>query len=322
MGSGSWATALVKIFTDSGMHVHWYIRKKEEVDFIKKYLHNKNYLTEVKFNPNQITPSSALNDVIKKNKWIVLAIPSAYLEGTLEKIKSPLGEKIIISGVKGILPKSNSLIGPYLSTFMALPPEQFVVISGPSHAEEIALNQLSFLTLGCVETNTSHCLKKMMNASYLRLKASDDVLGIEYAATLKNIFALAGGIAKGLGYGDNFLSVLMSNSTNEMNQFLNKINPHKRNINGSVYQGDLLVTAYSKHSRNRRFGELIGQGFSPKEVGQKMKMVAEGYFASHTIQLLKKDIKVKTPIIDGVHDILYNKKSAQTTFTKLIKSLS
>jgi glycerol-3-phosphate dehydrogenase (NAD(P)+) len=322
LGSGSWATALVKIFTDSGIHVHWYLRKKDDVDFIKKHLHNKNYLTDVKFNPSDITLSSELSTVIKQNKWIALAIPSVYLEETLEKIKIPLNEKIIISGVKGILPKSNLLIGPYFSTVFGLPQEQFVVISGPSHAEEIALNQLSFLTIGCFERNTTNRLKQMMNAPYLKLKTSNDVMGIEYAATLKNIFALAAGIAKGLGYGDNFQSVLMSNSTNEMKRFLNRINPHKRNINSSVYQGDLLVTAYSRHSRNRCFGEFIGQDFSPKEVAQKMKMVAEGYFASRTIHLLKKEINIKTPIVDAVYDILYNKKSAKVIFEKLIKSLS
>lgn len=322
LGNGSWATAIAKIFTDSGIHVHWYFRKEEDVEYIKKHLHNQNYLTGVHFVREQISPSSNLEDVLEKSKWIVLTIPSAYLEETLEQIKFPLDDKIVVSGVKGILPKSNRLTGSYLKEFLGLPENQFVVISGPSHAEEVALNQLSFLTLGCVDLKISERLRQMMKTPYLKIKVSDDVLGIEYSAALKNIFALAAGIAKGLGYGDNFQSVLISNATSEMKRFLKEINSCKRNINKSVYLGDLLVTAYSSHSRNRHFGELIGQGFNLKEVGQKMKMVAEGYFASRTIYNLKKNIKVKTPIIDAVYEILYKKKSPKITFEKLIEKFS
>ena len=228
----------------------------------------------------------------------------------------------MISGVKGILPKSNLLPGAYLNTNLALPRAHFVVLSGPSHAEEIALNRLSFLTIGCSDLNIASFLKQKMKAPYLKLKTSDDILGIEYSATLKNIFALAAGIAKGLNYGDNFQSVLISNSVMEMKRLLKKISPSKRNINHSVYLGDLLVTAYSIHSRNRRFGELIGKGLRQEQVQKQMKMVAEGYFASKTIYDLKRDLDVKTPIIDAVYAILYQQESPEKSFKNLVQELT
>jgi len=228
----------------------------------------------------------------------------------------------VISGVKGILPKSNLLPGAYLNTNLGLPRAHFVVLSGPSHAEEIALNRLSFLTIGCSDLNIASFLKQKMKAPYLKLKTSDDILGIEYSATLKNIFALAAGIAKGLNYGDNFQSVLISNSVMEMKRLLKKISPSKRNINHSVYLGDLLVTAYSIHSRNRRFGELIGKGLRQEQVQKQMKMVAEGYFASKTIYDLKRDLDVKTPIIDAVYAILYQQESPEKSFKNLVQELT
>ena len=322
IGNGSWATALVKIFTDSGIHVNWYFRKKEKATYIEKYLHNQDYLTQVKFNPEKITPNSDINELIQKSKWLVLATPSLYLEALLEQVKTPLSDKIVISGVKGILPKSNLLPGAYLNTNLGLPRAHFVVLSGPSHAEEIALNRLSFLTIGCSDLNIASFLKQKMKAPYLKLKTSDDILGIEYSATLKNIFALAAGIAKGLNYGDNFQSVLISNSVMEMKRLLKKISPSKRNINHSVYLGDLLVTAYSIHSRNRRFGELIGKGLRQEQVQKQMKMVAEGYFASKTIYDLKRDLDVKTPIIDAVYAILYQQESPEKSFKNLVQELT
>ena len=228
----------------------------------------------------------------------------------------------MISGVKGILPKSNLLPGAYLNTNLGLPRAHFVVLAGPSHAEEIALNRLSFLTIGCSDLNIASFLKQKMKAPYLKLKTSDDILGIEYSATLKNIFALAAGIAKGLNYGDNFQSVLISNSVMEMKRLLKKISPSKRNINHSVYLGDLLVTAYSIHSRNRRFGELIGKGVRQEQVQKQMKMVAEGYFASKTIYDLKRDLDVKTPIIDAVYAILYQQESPEKSFKNLVQELT
>ena len=257
LGSGSWATALVKILTDSKLHVNWYVRDQEQAKKTKSSSRNPNYLSEVKFRPRRITVSNDINEVVSKSEWLVTAIPSVYLESELKKINQPLKDKIIVSGVKGFIPETQLIVGEHLHQYYQLPLEQFVVIGGPSHAEEIALERLSYLTLASKDKVKATKLHQLLGTSYLQMKISNDVVGIEYAATLKNVYALASGIAHGLGYGDNFQSVLISNSTREMNLFIKKISKNKRNINHSAYLGDLLVTAYSLFSRNRRFGNMI-----------------------------------------------------------------
>lgn len=321
IGNGSWATALVKIFSDNGNHVDWYVRKEEDLNYIKAHFQNPKYLKKLKFNPDRITPSNELNTIISRNKWIILATPSAFLEKTFEQIKVPLNKKIIVSGVKGILPNSKMLVGTYLEKKFDVQTEQIVVIAGPCHAEEIAKNRLSFLTLGCSDLNVALSLKSLMSNSYLNITISEDVTGIEIAAVIKNIYAMVAGIAKGLDYGDNFQSVLICNSIVEMKALLNKINPTNRNIDNTVYLGDLIVTAYSEYSRNRRFGELIGKGYSTQAALQKMKMIAEGYFASKNFTSLKKGIDVETPIIDSLYDVLFKEESAEKTMKKLVKKL-
>ena len=257
LGSGSWATALVKILTDSKLHVNWYVRDQKQAKKTKSSSRNPNYLSEVKFRPRRITVSNDINEVVSKSEWLVTAIPSVYLESELKKINQPLKDKIIVSGVKGFIPETQLIVGEHLHQYYQLPWEQFVVIGGPSHAEEIALERLSYLTLASKDKVKATKLHQLLGTSYLQMKISNDVVGIEYAATLKNVYALASGIAHGLGYGDNFQSVLISNSTREMNFFIKKISKNKRNINHSAYLGDLLVTAYSLFSRNRRFGNMI-----------------------------------------------------------------
>ena len=321
IGNGSWATALVKIFSDNGNHVDWYVRKEEDLDYIKVHFQNPKYLRGLKFNPDRITPSNKLNTIISRNKWIILATPSAFLEETFEQIKVPLNNKIIVSGVKGILPNSKMLVGVYLEKKFDIKTEQIVVIAGPCHAEEIAKNRLSFLTLGCSDLNIALSLKSIMRNSYLNISVSKDVTGIEIAAVIKNIYAMVPGISKGLDYGDNFQSVLICNSIMEMKALLNKINPTDRNVDNTVYLGDLIVTAYSEYSRNRRFGELIGKGYSTKEALQKMKMIAEGYFATKNFSSLKQGIEAETPIIDSLYDILFKEESAEKTMKKLVKKL-
>ena len=321
IGSGSWATALVKILTDHGNHVDWYVRKEADISHIKTYLQNPNYLKGVKFKPDSITPSRDLNTVISKNKWIILALPSAFLEATLEQLKVSLDNKIIVSGVKGLLPKTKSLVGDYVKDYFNVPPAQFVVISGPCHAEEIAINHLSFLTLGCSDIKTTTALKSKMSTPYLSISISKDVVGIELAAILKNMYALVAGIATGLAYGDNFHSVLLSNSIEEMKAFLNQRNPTKRNLNSSVYLGDLIVTAYSEHSRNRRLGELIGKGHTVEKALEKINMIAEGYYASKNFAVLKAECSVETPIMDSLYEILFKGKSAAKTMQQLVQKL-
>jgi glycerol-3-phosphate dehydrogenase (NAD(P)+) len=321
LGSGSWATALVKILTDSKLHVNWYVRDQEQAKKTKSSSRNPNYLSEVKFRPRRITVSNDINEVVSKSEWLVIAIPSVYLESELKKINQPLKDKIIVSGVKGFIPETQLIVGEHLHQHYQLPWEQFVVIGGPSHAEEIALERLSYLTLASKDKVKATKLHQLLGTSYLQMKISNDVVGIEYAATLKNVYALASGIAHGLGYGDNFQSVLISNSTREMNRFIKKISKNKRNINHSAYLGDLLVTAYSLFSRNRRFGNMIGRGYTVKGTQIEMSMIAEGYYASESAFKVSKKIESNTPIIDAVYQILYLKKSPKKTFKKLSKKL-
>jgi glycerol-3-phosphate dehydrogenase (NAD(P)+) len=321
LGSGSWATALVKILTDSKLHVNWYVRDQEQAKKTKSSSRNPNYLSEVKFRPRRITVSNDINEVVSKSEWLVTAIPSVYLESELKKINQPLKDKIIVSGVKGFIPETQLIVGEHLHQYYQLPWEQFVVIGGPSHAEEIALERLSYLTLASKDKVKATKLHQLLGTSYLQMKISNDVVGIEYAATLKNVYALASGIAHGLGYGDNFQSVLISNSTREMNFFIKKISKNKRNINHSAYLGDLLVTAYSLFSRNRRFGNMIGRGYTVKGAQIEMSMIAEGYYASESAFKVSKKIESNTPIIDAVYQILYLKKSPKKTFKKLSKKL-
>lgn len=321
LGSGSWATALVKILTDSKLHVNWYVRDQEQAKKTKSSSRNPNYLSEVKFRPRRITVSNDINEVVSKSEWLVIAIPSVYLESELKKINQPLKDKIIVSGVKGFIPETQLIVGEHLHQHYQLPWEQFVVIGGPSHAEEIALERLSYLTLASKNKVKATQLHQLLGTSYLQMKISNDVVGIEYAATLKNVYALASGIAHGLGYGDNFQSVLISNSTREMNRYIKKISKNKRNINHSAYLGDLLVTAYSLFSRNRRFGNMIGRGYTVKGTQIEMSMIAEGYYASESAFKVSKKIESNTPIIDAVYQILYLKKSPKKTFKKLSKKL-
>lgn len=321
LGSGSWATALVKILTDSRVHVHWYVRNPQQAQIIKTTFKNPSYLTSVKFRPRKITISTDINEVVSCCDWIILAIPSVFLVSELKRINQPIDEKIIVSGIKGILPESKLIVGDHLNQYFKLPWEQFIVISGPSHAEEVALERLSYLTLSSENRVNSELLQQMMNTSYLKIKISKDVIGSEYAATLKNIYAVASGIAHGLNYGDNFQSVLISNSIREMKRFIKKVSPIKRNINETAYLGDLLVTSYSIFSRNRRFGNMIGRGYSVKNTQLEMNMIAEGYYATASIYNLSKSLGVRTPIIDAVYEVLYKQKNSKKSFNRLTKKL-
>ena len=322
LGSGSWATALVKILTDSKVHVNWYVRDPEQAEKTSATSKNPNYLSEVRFKARRISVSSDLNEVVAKSQWLILAVPSAYLGSELKKITQPIHDKIIVSGVKGFIPESQLIVGEHLHQHYDLPWEQFIVIGGPSHAEEIALERLSYLTLASRNKENASQLRQLMRTSYLQIKVSNYVIGIEYAATLKNVYALASGIAHGLGYGDNFQSVLISNSTREMNRFIKKVSKSKRNINQSAYLGDLLVTAYSLFSRNRRFGNMIGRGYTVKGAQIEMSMVAEGYYASESAYKVSKSLGINTSIIDAVYGILYLKKSPKKMFLRLTKKLS
>ena len=323
IGGGSWATALVKMLCENLDQVHWYMRSTYAIEYIKKEGNNPNYLSAVTFDVDQLVLSATMDDVVTEADWLVFAIPSAFLEGELKQLTVSLENKIIFSAIKGIVPETGLIVGEHFNKNYSIPFENIGVITGPCHAEEVALERLSYLTLACADTSKAEQFSEFLKNHYIRTKISDDIIGTEYAAMLKNIYAIAAGIAHGLGYGDNFQSVLMSNAVREMKRFIDRVYKMKRNINNSAYLGDLLVTGYSTFSRNRMFGNMIGKGYTVKSAMMEMNMVAEGYYATKSAHLLMKKLKKKskTPIINTVYSILYEHKNPKKQFVKLTEKL-
>jgi len=323
LGGGSWATAIIKMLTENLDHVNWYMRNPVAVDHIIKEGNNPNYLSAVELQTACLTLTTEIDQVIEHSDFLIFAIPSAFLESELQKMTASLDGKIIFSAIKGIVPETGLIVGEHFHEVYHIPFEAIGVITGPCHAEEVALERLSYLTLACADETKAKLLANCLKSHYIRTKISDDIIGTEYAAMLKNIYAIAAGIAHGLGYGDNFQSVLMSNAIREMKRFIGRVHKMKRNINNSAYLGDLLVTGYSTFSRNRMFGNMIGKGYRVQSAMMEMNMVAEGYYATKSAHLLnqKHQKKSKTPIIDAVYEILYNGKSAKKTFKKLTERL-
>lgn len=321
IGGGSWATAIVKMLCENLSKVNWYMRSIYAIEHIKKEDHNPNYLSSVEFDTSQLNLSNDINKIIKNADVVIFAIPSAFLSAELEKLKVSLENKIIFSAIKGIVPETGLIVGQHFNEKYNIPFENIGVITGPCHAEEVALERLSYLTLACADEEKAKLIAKYLSSDYIKTTTSDDVIGTEYAAMLKNIYAIAAGIAHGLGYGDNFQSVLMSNAIREMKKFIRKVYKMKRNINDSAYLGDLLVTGYSTFSRNRMFGNMIGKGYTVKSAQMEMSMVAEGYYATKSAWLLNQTKKAKTPIINAVYEILYENKNPKKVFKKLTEKL-
>lgn len=321
LGGGSWATALVKILSENNDKVCWYMRNKNTAKHIREEGHNPKYLSSVSFDPNRLFITHSLEEVIEKSDVLVIAIPSPFLSEVLAKTKNDLKDKIVFSAVKGIVPESKLIIGEHLNQHCGVPMDKIGVITGPCHAEEVALEKLSYLTVACQNITHAARVADNLSCAYIRTKVSDDIIGTEYAATLKNIYAIAAGMAHGLGYGDNFQSVLMSNSIREMKRFIKKMHKIKRNINNSAYLGDLLVTGYSTFSRNRMLGNMIGKGYTVKSAIMEMTMVSEGYYAAQTAYLLAKDFNKEFPIIEAVYTILYQQKPARKVMSKLCEKL-
>ncbi len=319
LGGGSWATAIVKMLTENSDDVHWYMRSVYAIAHIRKEGHNPNYLSSVELHNERITLTDVIDEAVAASEVLVFAIPSAFLETELKKLTVSLENKIVFSAIKGIVPETGLIVGEYFHDHYNIPFENIGVITGPCHAEEVALERLSYLTIASADEKKAKLLASHLQSHYIKTKISDDIIGTEYAAMLKNIYAIAAGIAHGLGYGDNFQSVLMSNAIREMKHFIDRVHKMKRNINNSAYLGDLLVTGYSTFSRNRMFGNMIGKGYTVKSAQMEMNMVAEGYYASKSAHLLnqKHKKKSKTPIINAVYDILYENKDAKKTFKKL-----
>lgn len=320
LGGGSWATALVKILSNNVNELQWWIRNQDAVSYIKETKRNPNYLSSVPINTQIVNVTSDLKLVCKKADIIVLAIPSAFVHETLSSFKIDLSSKVFFSAVKGIIPERNQIVGEYIQKEYHVPLEQIGVITGPCHAEEVALERLSYLTIACKTPSIANIMANQLRCRYIKTTTSDDIYGTEYSAVLKNIIAISAGIAHGLGYGDNYLSVLISNAIREINRFVDAIHPITRDIKDSAYLGDLLVTAYSKFSRNRMFGTYIGKGYSIKMAQMDMKMVAEGYYAVKCIKEINKDLGVNMPITDAVYTIVYEKMSPRIEF-KLLSEL-
>lgn len=323
-GSGSWATAIIKMLCENSDPVGWYVRKQQTIDHILSEEHNPTYLSSVELNIDQLNLNNDINKVAENADVLIFAIPSAFIESELQKLTVDISSKTVISAVKGIIPESGLLVGEHIHQKFRVDLNNIVVLSGPCHAEEVALERLSYLTIACADLDIASAIADQFSSNYIKTSTSDDVVGAEYAAMLKNIYAIAAGIAHGLGYGDNFQSVLMSNATREMKRFTKKVHKMKRNINETVYLGDLLVTCYSLFSRNRMFGNMIGKGYTVKSAQMEMSMIAEGYYATKSAYQINqsKEKPAQTPIVDTVYEILYMNKNAKKALKRLTEKLS
>lgn len=324
-GGGSWATAIVKMLCENLTEVGWYMRNVYALEHLKKEYHNPNYLSSVEFDTEKLKLSNDINEMVAYADYLIFVIPSAFVESELKAITQSLKGKVIFSAIKGIVPESSLIVGDHFYTHYQIPFKDIGVITGPCHAEEVALERLSYLTIACADEHKAKTVANTLSCTYIKCTTSDDIIGTEYAAMLKNIYALAAGIAHGLGYGDNFQSVLMSNAIREMKRYVKKVHKMKRDINGSAYLGDLLVTGYSIFSRNRMFGTMIGKGYTVKSAQMEMNMIAEGYYATKSAYQLnqaKGKKKAKTPIINSVYQILYEGKSPKKVFKKLTEKLN
>ncbi len=321
IGYGTWATALVDVLTKNEQQVGWYIRNEEVLESVRTEGRNLRYLSDLEFDRERIAPSDDINEVVRNADIIIMAAPSAYLKTFLEPLTVPLKDKFIISAVKGIIPGDYKTVVEYLHDRYDLSYKQLGLITGPTHAEEVSRQRLSYITVVCTDPDNAALVGRKLTTPYIHLSYSLDLYGTEYAAILKNIYALAVGMAIGLGYGDNFLAVLIANSASEMTRFLEESYPYERNTQESAYLGDLLVTCYSIHSRNRRLGLLIGHGCSVKTALNEMTMVAEGYFAADCIRHINFRHKVEMPIVEMVYKVLYEGASARKSMKALTAKL-
>ena len=333
IGGGSWATAIAKIIIGHTHHIGWYMRRDDRIEDFRRLQHNPAYLTGVHFNIDEIFFSSNLNEMVQKYDTLVFVTPSPFLKNHLKKLKTRLSEKFIVTAIKGIVPDENLVCSEYFHQVYDVPYANLACIGGPSHAEEVALDRLSCLTVGCADLEKAQAFADVLTSNTIKTKTSTDVLGIEYGSVLKNVYAIAAGICSGLKYGDNFQAVLMSNALQEMNRFLTVVKEMQdyeseastiaskaTSIIDSAYMGDLLVTGYSKFSRNRTFGTMIGKGYSVKSAQIEMEMIAEGYFGTKCMKEINRRMHVNMPILDAVYNILYERIAPQIEIKLLTDS--
>lgn len=319
IGGGSWATALVKILSEqSSNQVRWWLRSQADIDHIRTYHHNPRYLSDVFHSPKKVKVCAKIKDAIRDADYVVLAVPAAFVQEPLEGLKPAdfLGKRVV-SAIKGMIPDTNQLVTDWMEEKFGVPLDDICVIAGPCHAEEVAQEKQSYLTIASTNPDCSADFAKVITCRYVTAHPLADLYGVEYAAVMKNIVALACGITYGLGYGDNFQAVMVSNAMQEIRRFVTAVDPRDRDMSASAYLGDLLVTAYSQFSRNRLFGNMIGRGYSVTAAQVEMKMIAEGYYATKSIHTLNKSYGVAMPITDAVYRILYEGASPGSVMDEL-----
>jgi glycerol-3-phosphate dehydrogenase (NAD(P)+) len=310
IGGGSWATALAKVLSEKNSHINWWMRNQDAVDHLRKFNHNPNYLRAVQFDTEKIHLSTDVAEIVSKSDVLIVAIPSAFVHNSLQDLSAKdFKNKIVFSAIKGIIPETESIPARYFNKEFEIAYDDIGVICGPCHAEEVAMERLSYLTLACMDESNARMMAEMLSARFMKTSISEDLFGAELAAVLKNIYAIASGVCGGLGYGDNFQAILMSAAIMEMERFLDKLNPFHRDVKEPAYLGDLLVTGYSKFSRNRSFGYMLGKGYSVKTAQLEMDMIAEGYFATKSVYELNRKMEVDMPIAEAVYNIIYQKIS-------------
>lgn len=323
IGGGSWATALVKILCNNVNTVNWWMRNEDAVQHIINYKHNPNYLQSVEFDMNKVQVSTDLVAVIEPSDVVIIATPSAFLTKIFEEFPVEIMKnKLVFSAVKGIIPEYNAIPARYIHKTFGTPYKNIGIICGPCHAEEVAMERLSYLTIASPRDQVAEQMAELLSCRYIKTTTSDDLFGTELSAVLKNVYALASGICSGLGYGDNFQSVLISNAIQEIENFIDVVSPIHRDVKSSAYLGDLLVTAYSKFSRNRTFGFMIGKGYSVKTAQLEMDMIAEGYYATKCVMEINKKFQVEMPIVEAVYNILYERISPVIEMRILTEKLS
>ena len=320
IGGGSWATAIAKIVVGHTHHIGWYMRRDDRIKEFKRLGHNPAYLMSVRFNTDEIYFSSDLNEVAQLYDTLVFVTPSPYLKNHLRRLRTRIRDKFILTAIKGIVPDENVVCSEYFHQVYDVPYENLACLAGPSHAEEVALERLSYLTVACADVDKAEAFAEVLRSDYIKTKTSTDVAGIEYSSVLKNVYAIAAGICSGLKFGDNFQAVLMSNAIQEMSRFLRSVLPSERDVHDSAYLGDLLVTGYSNFSRNRVFGTMIGKGYSVKSAQIEMEMIAEGYFGTKCMKEINRHCHVNMPILDAVYNILYERISPQVEIKLLTDS--
>ena len=307
MGGGSWATAIAKIVLNHEESINWYIRRDDRIEEFQRLGNNPAYLTGLHFDTSRIQFSSDINDVVKKSDTLIFVTPSPYIKSHLKKLRTSMRDKLVVTAIKGIVPEENLTVSRYFEKAFNVPEDQVACIGGPSHAEEVALDRLCYLTAGCRSVENAQLIADILAGKFVKASVSTDIEGIEYSSVLKNVYAIAAGICHGLKLGDNFQAVLVANAVQEMDRFLQCVEPGERRISNSVYLGDLLVTMYSNFSRNRVFGTMIGQGYSVKTAQLEMEMIAEGYYGTKCIKEINRHYHVNMPILDSVYNILYER---------------